>query len=374
MSFSGKAIHRASLSAGQEAFFEGHLHALRNLGGVPTGRVRYDNLKSAVAQVLGFTRARVETEHWTAFRSHLGLEAFYCQPGIEGAHEKGGVEGQIGWFRRDRLVPVTEVDSIAELNALIDGWDAADDARSIGTRPRTIGEHYALERPCSGRCRSNRSLVHSTSRPLLPGRHPHQPHQPLQRAGPTHRPRTPRPTPRLGIGGLRRSHGSRPTRAAPRKRRQPSRTRPLVGGTAPQTRCATRSHRARPSPRRRQIHPRPRRLVGRRPQTHGDQDGTRALIEVLLLHRHLPHEQLVAGLAAALQAGALTADAVALEARKIADTHTAPDTTNLDSPDPVASFTQRRLAQLPPDHRPLPSVAAYDQLLRHTNLQEGTPS
>jgi hypothetical protein len=31
----------------------------------------------------------------------FGLEVFYCQPGIEGAHEKGGVEGQIGWFRRN---------------------------------------------------------------------------------------------------------------------------------------------------------------------------------------------------------------------------------------------------------------------------------
>ena len=54
-------------------------------------------------------------------------------------------------------------------------------------------------------------------------------------------------------------------------------------------------------------------------KAHGDQTGTRALIEVLLLHRHMRHEQVVAGLAAALSAGALTADAVALEARK-ADT------------------------------------------------------
>ena len=54
-------------------------------------------------------------------------------------------------------------------------------------------------------------------------------------------------------------------------------------------------------------------------KAHGDAAGTRALIEVLLLHRHLPHEHVVAGLAAALRAGALTADAVALEARKAAD-------------------------------------------------------
>jgi hypothetical protein len=32
--------------------------------------VRYDNLKSAVAQVIGFSRSRVETDRWTAFRSH----------------------------------------------------------------------------------------------------------------------------------------------------------------------------------------------------------------------------------------------------------------------------------------------------------------
>ena len=36
----------------------------------------------------------------------------------------------------------------------------------------------------------------------------------------------------------------------------------------------------------------------------------------------MPHEHLVAGLAAALRAGALTADAVALEARKAADADT----------------------------------------------------
>jgi hypothetical protein len=38
---------------------------------VPTGKVRYDNLSSAVAQVIGFSRARVENERWLAFRSHF---------------------------------------------------------------------------------------------------------------------------------------------------------------------------------------------------------------------------------------------------------------------------------------------------------------
>jgi hypothetical protein len=103
-------------------------------------------------------------------------------------------------------------------------------------------------------------------------------------------------------------------------------------------------------------------------RAHGDRDGTRALIEVLLLSRSL-HEHLVAGLAAALRAGALTADAVALEARKAAEADT---TTAEVEPEPspadraiVTSLTARRLAHLPPDTRPLPSVAHYDQLLRH---------
>jgi transposase len=106
LSFSGKAVHRIFASGGTEAFLEGHVHAFTALGGVPTGKIRYDNLRAAVAQVLGFSRQRVETARWTAFRSHFTVDPFYCQPGLQGAHEKGGVEGQIGWFRRNHLVPV----------------------------------------------------------------------------------------------------------------------------------------------------------------------------------------------------------------------------------------------------------------------------
>lgn len=52
-------------------------------------------------------------------------------------------------------------------------------------------------------------------------------------------------------------------------------------------------------------------------KVHGERDGTRALIEVLLPGRHIPHEHLGVGPATALRAGALTGDAVALKARKV---------------------------------------------------------
>lgn len=53
LSYSGKAVHRISASAGQEAFFEGHAHAFTVLGRVPAGKIRDDNLKAAVARVRG---------------------------------------------------------------------------------------------------------------------------------------------------------------------------------------------------------------------------------------------------------------------------------------------------------------------------------
>ncbi|MEU8893509.1 hypothetical protein [Streptomyces sp. NPDC048442] len=49
LAYSGRSVHRISRSCGQQAFFEGHVHALRVLGGVPAGQVRYDNLRSSSA-------------------------------------------------------------------------------------------------------------------------------------------------------------------------------------------------------------------------------------------------------------------------------------------------------------------------------------
>ncbi|MFI1409853.1 transposase [Streptomyces sp. NPDC020707] len=146
LSYSGKAVHRGFASCGQEAFLGGHVHALSVLGGVPRGKVRYDNPRSAVSRVLT-SRSRVENERWTAFRSHYGIDAAYCLPGIEGAHEKGGVEGQVGWFRRNHMIPVPQVASLAELNALIEQWDEEDERRRIGSRPRPVSEYLAVERP-----------------------------------------------------------------------------------------------------------------------------------------------------------------------------------------------------------------------------------
>jgi transposase len=110
---SGGAFHRAYTNATQQAFLEAHEHAFAYFGGV-FRTLRYDNLGSAVKKILRGYR-REETERMMAFRSHWGFRSEYCNPAR--GNEKGGVEGELGWFRRNWLVPVPEADDLDNFNA-----------------------------------------------------------------------------------------------------------------------------------------------------------------------------------------------------------------------------------------------------------------
>jgi transposase len=144
-SFSGAAFCQASLVETQQAFLELHVDAFEWFGGV-FERVRFDNLASAVKQVLR-GRRRVETDRFIALRSHYLFASEFTTPGLQGAHEKGGVEGEVGRFRRNHLVPVPVVADLAELNALLLAGCEADLARRIVGRQVTVGEAWAQERP-----------------------------------------------------------------------------------------------------------------------------------------------------------------------------------------------------------------------------------
>src|SRR5438034_3237925 len=111
----GGAFHRAYYHATQQAFLEAHEFAVQFFGGV-FRRLRYDNLKSAVKKILrGYQRE--ETERLIALRSHWGFQTEFCNPAR--GNEKGGVEGEVGYFRRNHLVPVPRVESLEELNNLL---------------------------------------------------------------------------------------------------------------------------------------------------------------------------------------------------------------------------------------------------------------
>lgn len=146
LSHSGKAVHIAYANQAQESFLDGHVQAFERLGGIPTGMIRYDNLTAAVIRVV-LGRERIENPRFIALRSTYGFDSFFCLPGLEGAHEKGGVEGEVGRFRRRHLVPVPDFADLAELNSYMALADAKDDARRITGRIETVGAAAARELP-----------------------------------------------------------------------------------------------------------------------------------------------------------------------------------------------------------------------------------
>ncbi len=142
---SGAAFAAAFLNATQQAFLEGHVEAFEFLGGVPA-LVRYDNLASAVKQVLK-GRRRVESDRFVGLRSHYLFDSQFTLVGLRGAHEKGGIEGEVGRFRRRHLVPVPSVGSLAELNTRLLAGCEVDLDRRISGHARTVGEALTAERP-----------------------------------------------------------------------------------------------------------------------------------------------------------------------------------------------------------------------------------
>ena len=140
---SGGAFHRAYLHATQQAFLDAHEHAFAYFGGV-FPLLRYDNLGSAVKRVLRGSR-REETARFVAFRSHWRYAAEFCTPG-EG-HEKGGVEGEVGTFRRNHWVPVPQAQDLAALNVQLLQACHDDEARTVTGHELTVGAGLLLERP-----------------------------------------------------------------------------------------------------------------------------------------------------------------------------------------------------------------------------------
>jgi len=142
--FSGAAFVTCFERESQQAFLEAHVEAFEFFGGV-FAQVRYDNLRSAVKQVLR-GRRRSEADRFVALRSHYLFESTFTRPGKQGAHEKGGVEGEGGRFRRNHLVPVPEVASLAALNRLLEDGCLDDFGRRIAGRGLSVGESFRQER------------------------------------------------------------------------------------------------------------------------------------------------------------------------------------------------------------------------------------
>lgn len=73
------------------------------IGGVPI-RIRFDNMSTAVAQVLE-GRERILTEGFSRFKLHYRFQADFCNPAA--GNEKGNVENKVGYTRRNLFVKLS---------------------------------------------------------------------------------------------------------------------------------------------------------------------------------------------------------------------------------------------------------------------------
>ena len=77
----------------------------------------YDNTRLAVARILG-DGTRQRTRVFAELQSHSLFADRFGRPGK--GNDKGKVEGLVGYARRNFLVPVPRVESLAALNAQLE--------------------------------------------------------------------------------------------------------------------------------------------------------------------------------------------------------------------------------------------------------------
>ena len=141
--FSGKVYARLYPVMVQECFFDGHIRAFAYFDQV-FEKIIYDNLKTAV-KVIMRGRERTEQDSFLQFRMHYSYDSQFCNP-AKGS-EKGGIEGAVGFVRRNFLTPIPKATNLDELNDFLLEKCLSHDLRIISGQERTIGELYEEERP-----------------------------------------------------------------------------------------------------------------------------------------------------------------------------------------------------------------------------------
>ncbi|MBP3198746.1 MAG: IS21 family transposase [Butyrivibrio sp.] len=131
------AYHRQN----EESFLDAFVRSFQIFGGVPA-KVIFDNGKVAVKD--GFGSHAKKQDSYTALSAHYGFEALFCNP-AEG-HEKGLVEGLVGWARRNILVPVPKVGSMQELNELLLSRCERYEVHQVKGRADTVGAMFLAEK------------------------------------------------------------------------------------------------------------------------------------------------------------------------------------------------------------------------------------
>lgn len=139
---SGKHFLRFYRCERQQAFLDAHIQAFSFFGGVFKVLI-YDNLKTAVQKILK-GKGRLEQEAFSKFKSYYNFEARFCNSGK--GHEKGGVEGLVGFARRNYMVPVPEAESLESLNQQMLSQCLAYGSHRMAGREQTVNELFEKEK------------------------------------------------------------------------------------------------------------------------------------------------------------------------------------------------------------------------------------
>ena len=140
--YSGKHFIRFYPCERQQAFFDAHIHGFAFFGGIFPVLI-YDNLTTAVSKVLR-GRNRIEQEAFSKFKAYYNFKAVFCNSGS--GNEKGGVEGLVGFSRRNYMVPVPEADSLEELNEKILQQCISYGNHQMAGRDRKVNQLYDQEK------------------------------------------------------------------------------------------------------------------------------------------------------------------------------------------------------------------------------------
>ena len=141
--YSGKSVCAGvSVGTGRRCSWTVRSRGSAGTAGVfPT--VVFDNLKTAVKRVLR-GKARIEQDRFTAFRAHYTFEARFCNPAR--GQEKGGVEGLVGFARRNFRCRFPEVADLEDLNAqLLERCATTSAGSAAGPTTARSGKRHAAE-------------------------------------------------------------------------------------------------------------------------------------------------------------------------------------------------------------------------------------
>lgn len=125
-----------------EALCEAHNQAFAYFGGVPR-HIVYDNTTLAVASIKKGGKREL-TDKFKQLMSHYLFEARFGRPGK--GNDKGIVEGQVGYARRNFMVPIPRAASFEELNEQLLKKCRERRNRRLRGHNETIAERFERDR------------------------------------------------------------------------------------------------------------------------------------------------------------------------------------------------------------------------------------